>query len=164
MQLGDGVGEAGGDHARCHHAGQPVALGVGEGVGAGFGGSVGAGAGATAAARMAAFFAACVAACVAVFDVWGAGALEAGSADCVVGEGVGGTGHAVDTKTEPLATLLAGSVDEPLASVRPRAVSEATPTTVAPAFAPMAQAVALNRTAIFRPPGCPRRKNAPFAH
>jgi hypothetical protein len=163
--LGEGLGEGLGDHAWCRHAGQPVGLADGGAGADGFGAGVGATGGATAAAKMAAFFAVCVAACVAAFDDCGAGALEAGSLECA-GAGVaeGGTGHAVDTKTEPLTTLPAGPGDEPLAKVRPRAVSEATPTTVAPAFAPMAQAVALNRTAIFRPPSDPRRMNARFAH
>jgi hypothetical protein len=65
------------------------------------------------------------------------------------GVGVGGTGQSVETTTEPAATLLGSPCEEPPANVRPRAVIEATPTTVAPAFAPSAHAVAFSRRAIF---------------
>jgi hypothetical protein len=166
VQLGDGVGEGLGDgrpdQPPCHHAGQAVgaASGLGDFVGAG--GDVD---GCSTAATRAAFGDGCTGGCPAV-ALWWAGALCAPCADVVFAAwapvfdplavdrsgdqvGLGGTGQSVDTTTEPATTLLTGACDEPPVKVRPRAVSDATPTTVAPAFAPSAHAVAFSRRAMF---------------
>jgi hypothetical protein len=167
VQLGDGVGVGlgDGDHPACHHAGQLV------GAAAGCGDVVGAGVvvGSRTTAARSAFGGGCVGvevscgrgcfACVdALFAAWVADLADladfaafddAWLADGSAAAGDGGTGQSVETTTEPPTTLLTGSCDEPPVRVRPRAVRDATPTTVAPAFAPTAHAVALSRRAMF---------------